>query len=245
MLQKKELLAIKGGSCLQLKNILNYLWKMLTQNMLILEQKENNKSTQEKIVELQEKGLSDIVKDMHITFKFGETEKYPPELMGKEFKVKVVGYASDGKNSGFQIELPEELRDFYQNQNGPHITVSLGEIDGVKGKAVDTGTLNFEPIEEPIEIPGKLGYFVFGKGKIMDNSIFEEEKKMEKTMNIEGMMCPNCQKHVDKALNSIEGVEATVDLKNNCAYLKLSHDVDESILIKAVEDAGYSVKGFE
>lgn len=68
---------------------------------------------------------------------------------------------------------------------------------------------------------------------------------MEKTMNIEGMMCPNCQKHVDKALNSIEGVEATVDLKNNCAYLKLSHDVDESVLIKAVEDAGYSVKGFE
>ena len=64
-------------------------------------------------------------------------------------------------------------------------------------------------------------------------------------MNIEGMMCPNCQKHVDKALNSIEGVEATVDLKNNCAYLKLSHDVDESILIKAVEDAGYSVKGFK
>ena len=39
MLQKKELLAIKGGSCLQLKNILNYLWKMLTQNMLILEHK--------------------------------------------------------------------------------------------------------------------------------------------------------------------------------------------------------------
>lgn len=73
----------------------------------------------------------------------------------------------------------------------------------------------------------------------------QEEKKMEKTMNIEGMMCQNCQKHVDKALNSIDGVEATVDLKNNCAYLKLSHDVDESILVKAVEDAGYTVKGFE
>lgn len=135
--------------------------------------------TQEKLVELQEKGLSDIVKDMHITFKFGKTEQYPPELMEKEFTLKIVGYASDGKNSGFQVELPAELSSYYQNQNSPHITVSLGEIDGVKGKAVDTGTLNFEPIEEPIEIPGKLGYFVFGKGKIMDNSIFEEEKKME------------------------------------------------------------------
>ena len=135
--------------------------------------------TQEKLVELQEKGLNDIVKDMHITFKFGETEQYPPELMGKEFTLKIIGYASDGKNSGFQVELPEELSSYYQNQNGPHITVSLGEIDGVKGKAVDTGILNFEPIEEPIEISGRLGYFVFGTGKIMDNSIFEEEKKME------------------------------------------------------------------
>lgn len=143
-----------------------------------------DEETQEKLVELQEKGLSDIVKDMHITFKFGETEQYPPELMGKEFKVKIIGYASDGKNSGFQIELPEELSPYYQNQNGPHITVSLGEIDGVKGKAVDTGTLQFEPIEEPIEIPSKLGYFVFGKGKIMDNNIFEEEKKMEENQDV-------------------------------------------------------------
>ena len=58
-----------------------------------------DEETQEELVELQKKGLSDIVKDMHITFKFGETEQYPLELMGKEFRVKVVGYASDGKKS--------------------------------------------------------------------------------------------------------------------------------------------------
>lgn len=73
----------------------------------------------------------------------------------------------------------------------------------------------------------------------------QEEHKMEKTMNIEGMMCPNCQKHVDKALNSIDGVKATVDLQNNCAYLQLDKDIDDSILIQAVEDAGYSVKGIQ
>ncbi len=142
-----------------------------------------DEETQEKLVKLQENGLSDIVKDMHITFKFGEIEKFPPELMGKKFKVKIIGYASDGKNSGFQIELPEELSPYYQNQNGPHITVSLGEINGVKGKAFDTGKLQFKPIEEPKEILGKLGYFVFEKGKIMDNSIIdsiiEEKMKME------------------------------------------------------------------
>ena len=81
------------------------------------------------------------------------------------------------KNSGFQVELPEELKPYYKNQNGPHITVSLGEVDGIKGKAVDTGTLNFEPIEEPFEISSKLGYFVYGKGKVMDNSIFGKMKE--------------------------------------------------------------------
>ena len=73
----------------------------------------------------------------------------------------------------------------------------------------------------------------------------EEEKVMMKKMNIEGMMCAHCQAHVEKALNSIEGVKATVDLKNNCANIELDHDVDETVLTKAVEDAGYKVVGFE
>ena len=34
-----------------------------------------DEETQEKLVEMQKNGLSDITKDMHITFKFGETEQ--------------------------------------------------------------------------------------------------------------------------------------------------------------------------
>lgn len=71
----------------------------------------------------------------------------------------------------------------------------------------------------------------------------EKEIVKMKKMNIEGMMCPNCQRHVDKALNALEGVKATVDLENNCAYIE--GDVDETILTHAVEEAGYEVKGFE
>ena len=137
-----------------------------------------DQETQEKLIKLQKKGLSEVVKDMHITFKFGEIEQFPEELMDKNITVRIVGYASDGKNSGFQIALPEELQEYYKNENGPHITVSLGEVDGVKGKAVDTGIMDFEPIpvEEQVEILGQLGYFVFGKGKIMNNSIFKKEE---------------------------------------------------------------------
>jgi len=72
----------------------------------------------------------------------------------------------------------------------------------------------------------------------------QEEHEMKK-MNIEGMMCAHCQAHVEKALNSLEGVKATVDLKNKCAYLELEKAINESTLKKAVEDAGYEVKGFE
>lgn len=138
---------------------------------------------QEELARLQLYGLSYIVDNMHITFNFGELSKFPDELMKKDIPLKIIGYASDGKNSGFQVELPEEIQRYYKNQNGPHITVSIGEVDGVRGKPVDTGKLNFQKLEEPIEITGQLGYFKFGatreeKGKIvMDNSLFEETKE--------------------------------------------------------------------
>ncbi|RGY44446.1 cadmium-translocating P-type ATPase [Coprobacillus cateniformis] len=76
-------------------------------------------------------------------------------------------------------------------------------------------------------------------------TIRKKERKMMKKMNIEGMMCAHCQAHVEKALNGIDGVKATVDLKNNCANIELDHDVEETVLTKAVEDAGYKVVGFE
>ncbi len=85
----------------------------------------------------------------------------------------------------------------------------------------------------------------FFKPKYQNQIRKQEVNQMKKKMNIEGMMCPHCQKHVSQALNSIEGVKATVDLENHCAYLQLDHDIEESLLVKAVEDAGYSVKGFE
>ena len=85
----------------------------------------------------------------------------------------------------------------------------------------------------------------FFKPKYQNQIRKQEVNQMEKKMNIEGMMCSHCQKHVSQALNSIEGVKATVDLENHCAYLQLDRDIEESLLVKAVEDAGYSVKGFE
>lgn len=80
----------------------------------------------------------------------------------------------------------------------------------------------------------------------VDNNIAEikpkEEIKMtEKTMVIEGMMCAHCTGRVDKALNEIEGVTATVSLDEKSAFVKLSQDVSDEVLKNAVTEAGYEV----
>ena len=143
-----------------------------------------DQDTMDRLVELQERGLDYVIKDMHITFNFGELEQFPEELMSDPIKFSLIGYASDGKNSGFQVKLPDEIMQYYKNENPPHITVSLGEVDGVRGKAVDTGTMTFEPLEEPIEMEGNLGYYVYREprnlsGKVMDNSIFKTKERTQ------------------------------------------------------------------
>ena len=60
-------------------------------------------------------------------------------------------------------------------------------------------------------------------------------------IHIEGMMCKHCQSRVEKVLNAIDGVEASVDLENNLANVKLSKPVNLEVLKKAIEDADYSV----
>lgn len=66
---------------------------------------------------------------------------------------------------------------------------------------------------------------------------------MNKTMTIEGMMCANCKKHVEKALNAIPGVSAQVDLDAGTATLTCPDSLSESVLTQAVTEEGYTVKG--
>lgn len=67
---------------------------------------------------------------------------------------------------------------------------------------------------------------------------------MEKVLNIEGMVCMNCVKHVDKALREIQGIrEVSVSLENKSAQVQLNQDVPDELLKAAIEDAGYQVVG--
>ena len=54
---------------------------------------------------------------------------------------------------------------------------------------------------------------------------------MAKTMKIEGMMCAHCSGRVEKALNDLPGVTATVDLAGGTASVQ--GDVSNEVLTKA------------
>ena len=69
----------------------------------------------------------------------------------------------------------------------------------------------------------------------------KEEIMMKKVLKIEGMMCYHCTGRVDKALNEMDGVKATVSLEGKSAEVELSKEINDEELVKAVTDAGYEV----
>ena len=65
---------------------------------------------------------------------------------------------------------------------------------------------------------------------------------MEKTLKIEGMVCGNCEKHVDKELREIQGVEQDeVSLEDKSATVQMGCTLSDDVLKAAIEDAGYQV----
>lgn len=72
-------------------------------------------------------------------------------------------------------------------------------------------------------------------------------KKMRKELRIDGMTCGHCQARVEKALNSVPGVTAKVDLKKKVARIEIEEnaDVTEEQLMKLVSDAGYTPVSIE
>ena len=69
-----------------------------------------------------------------------------------------------------------------------------------------------------------------------------EDSLMQKTMNIEGMMCPHCEAAVKKALEALDGVqEAAVSHESGTALVTLSGDVSDAALKEAVEAKDYKV----
>ena len=70
----------------------------------------------------------------------------------------------------------------------------------------------------------------------------KEDFTMEKTINVKGMTCPHCVKHVTKALSGMDGVtDVVVDLDAGTASFKASRDIPHAELAAVLDDAGYEL----
>ena len=83
-----------------------------------------------------------------------------------------------------------------------------------------------------------------GGAEITTNQMTANEEKgettMEKVINIEGMACMHCVKHVQEALAAVPGVQtANVDLESKTATVSVDGSVTDAALKAAVDEAGY------
>ena len=73
-----------------------------------------------------------------------------------------------------------------------------------------------------------------------------EEKKMTRTMKIEGMMCGHCEARVKKVLEALPEVEsADVSHEKGTAVVTLNAEISDDTLTKTVEEQDYQVISVE
>lgn len=114
---------------------------------------------------LEEVHLPVINDEIHCTFKYRPNDdEIFDDIVGREVEVLIVGYGCDGSNSGFEIQLPDEIASYYINYDEsnpddlkiPHITASLAE----GAKASNTKNLIFKKLANPVVVKGRFGYWI-------------------------------------------------------------------------------------
>ncbi len=69
-----------------------------------------------------------------------------------------------------------------------------------------------------------------------------KEQIMTKTIIVDGMMCMHCVANVKKTLEGIDGVQsAMVTLEDKKAVVLCEKEIADTVLVKAISDAGYNV----
>ena len=119
-----------------------------------------------------------------------------------------------------------------------------GKLLGSKDKTEDNGNSCCSSNSGSI-CSNNIGSIADNNSKTVssNNALSKEENTMQKTINIEGMMCHHCEMAVQKALEALDNVNhAEVSHEKGTAVVDLSADVPNDVLKKAVEDKDYTVK---
>lgn len=85
---------------------------------------------------------------------------------------------------------------------------------------------------------------LFKVNKNKEEIIKKEERKMNQlVLNVDGMMCMHCVKHVEDASKKVVGViNAHASLDSKTVTIDYEGNIDKEQIIKNITDAGYSVK---
>ncbi|WP_026510683.1 MULTISPECIES: heavy-metal-associated domain-containing protein [unclassified Butyrivibrio] len=79
------------------------------------------------------------------------------------------------------------------------------------------------------------------------STVRESDKKLDgpviksKVFKIDGMHCENCTDRVKRAINRIDGVSAKLNLRKKEAVVQYDREVDDAVLINAIEALDYKV----
>ena len=80
--------------------------------------------------------------------------------------------------------------------------------------------------------------------KINTQTIKKENVIMEKTVKIEGMMCPHCEARVKACFEAMDEVDnALVSHTDGTAVLTLNAELSDEKIISTIEGQGYKVIG--
>ncbi len=126
------------------------------------------------------------------------------------------------------------------------VVINALRLRGFKPVLPQTTDQSMISVDHNVQITTNIGntnnkFANISRETICENNKNKGESIMKKTMIIEGMMCPHCQKAVTKALNELEGVTATVSLEDKAAYIETDGTTSDEAMIKAITDADYKV----
>ena len=69
---------------------------------------------------------------------------------------------------------------------------------------------------------------------------------MKKILNIKGMSCQHCVRHVEEALKELDGViDVYVNLDENTAIVEMQEAIADELIKSAIEEAGYELAGIK
>ena len=87
---------------------------------------------------------------------------------------------------------------------------------------------------------------IFKKCDKLKNCTIKEDEKMVKTIMIEGMMCPHCERRVREALESVDGLgDVKVSHKDGSATVTADAKITDEFITSVIEGAGYKVIGIK